>query len=329
MKLAFNIIARDGVKDLQELIPQLNEVADEIVVVVDERSSDNTFEVAQQLGCKVFKFDWTDKGFCDARNFAIDNTLSPLICWTDCDDRYDNFDALKELKKSDDLKKIYTVKVRNWPKEPLFSQVRIFPNHPDVRFVYRIHETISIDCLSKGYTIQPLDQIVNHMGYANESLLKNKLMRNLPAMEQEVNSGSFCPSLKFTYAINMQSLKRFEESEKWLKEIVYDDKTRDSAFRDVWLFACVTLAKLLINQNRFSEAEYFISKGVGILPDFKDYWLTKAIIDIHHKDFMNGWQSLTNAIKCPRRDYAVAINYDELDQKIAALASQFPGGFKL
>ena len=201
---AWNLIARDAAQDLPVLIPQLKRLGKEIVISVDSRSTDNTLQIAKDLGCNAFSYTWGESGFSGARNAAIDRTKADWIAWTDCDDRYPDPDVFKPVEdflreKGENTTFVLTFKVMNVPGPTLFSQVRMFPNKPDVRFVYRIHETIDASVKDRGYTIAQLSgMFVNHHGYEDKNKLQAKFKRNLPEMEKEIRSGSFCPSIKFT-----------------------------------------------------------------------------------------------------------------------------------
>lgn len=312
--LAFNIIARDSAKELKTLIPEVFKAADEVVIVVDSRTTDDTFDVAKSLGADVYSYNWGENGFKGARNFAISKTKSQYIAWTDTDDRLPDIDKLKKFKETnEDLKTVYTFKVQNMPKPVLFAQVRMFPNHPDVRFVYRIHETIDAKVTKKGFKIAPFDMVVQHWGYSDPSKLKSKLHRNLPEMEAEIKSGSFCPSLKYTYSMNLKALGRHQEADYWIAQNI-SDEVKNSAFRDVFLFSVLGLGKSFIAQKRYSEADFIIAQGLKALYDFKEYHILKVQIYLENYDFMNAQYFYNMAIKCPERDYAIASDWNQINK---------------
>jgi glycosyltransferase involved in cell wall biosynthesis len=322
ISIAFNIIARNASSDLKVLVPQIKQVADEVIIIVDDRTTDDTMEVAKMLDCSATLYKWTE-GFKGARNAAIELTKSQYVVWTDCDDRIEDFTALKDLKKShDDLKTIFTFKVQNMPGTTLFNQVRMFPNHPAVRFVYRIHETIDSGVVAKGFSIKPLDFIVQHWGYADKSRLREKFFRNLPLIKEEIDSGSFCPSLRFTYAMNLVALNKPIEAIEYFKSII-TETVRTSPFRDVFIFAILNLAKLLIKRQEYTLAEYYIRVGLQTLPDFKELHLLRAKIGQETRDYMNGYWSLKVAAKCPERSYSIATSWDAIGQQINDLYVKF------
>lgn len=318
--LGINIIARNGSDDLKELLPIVSNFADEIVVVIDNRTTDDSFEL-----CKTFKnctphiYDWGDKGFCGARNFAIEHTKSKYIAWFDCDDRPCDIDALNKFKNNcGNLNTIYTFQIRNVPGTSLFNQVRMFPNHPEVRFVYRIHETIKHNVVDFGITIAQFNLVVDHHGYKHGNKYEEKLIRNLPLIEEEIRSGSFCPTLKYTYAMNLITLGRSKQAEYWLKKNICDE-VKNSPFKDVYLFSILNVAKIALNDKRPTEADEFIIQGMMALPDFKEYHVLRAHVAYHSGDYFTAKMAIDNAKRCPNRDYAISTDWATVDAQIAQL----------
>jgi glycosyltransferase involved in cell wall biosynthesis len=317
--LGVNIIARDGEKDLAELLPIIRIFSDEIVVILDSRTTDKTKELCLSHGASVIDHTWVN-GFYEARNKGLDNTKSNYVAWFDCDDRPVEPEKLSAFKQSNDnLKMIYTFQIRNVPGDAKFNQVRMFPNHPEVRFVYRIHETINHEVISKGFGIAPFDLVVDHHGYKHQEKYSEKLIRNLPLIEEEIKSGSFCPTLKYTYAMNLLTLGYSQQAEYWLRKNICNE-VKNSPFRDVYLFSILNVAKILINDKRFSEADDILVKGLIALPDFKEYHALRAHICFHTGDFLTARLAVINSKRSPRRDYAISTDWDGIDRQVEVIA---------
>lgn len=82
--LAVAIIARDESRNLRELLPTLD-WADEVVVLVDAASQDDTAEVARQHGAQVAQR--TFDHFASQRNAVVDLCRSDWILSLDADER--------------------------------------------------------------------------------------------------------------------------------------------------------------------------------------------------------------------------------------------------
>ena len=79
-KITFVGIAKNEAEALPRLIPSLKGFADRIVIVETKNSTDNTVQVAKDLGAEVIQMDWpkpTDYG--EARNMAIRHAMSKCV----------------------------------------------------------------------------------------------------------------------------------------------------------------------------------------------------------------------------------------------------------
>ena len=81
--VSVTIISKNEAQNIRECLRSV-EWASEIVVV-DQFSEDETVEIAQQFGAKVFREPW--HGFARQKNFAIDKAIGPWILSLDADER--------------------------------------------------------------------------------------------------------------------------------------------------------------------------------------------------------------------------------------------------
>ncbi len=84
MKLSVCIITRNEEKDLAKCLESIKDLADEIIVV-DDRSTDKTIEIAKKFGARVFerKLD----NFASQKNFAVEKANGEWIFAIDGDEQ--------------------------------------------------------------------------------------------------------------------------------------------------------------------------------------------------------------------------------------------------
>ncbi len=82
--LSVAIITKDEEKRLPECLKSVS-FADDIVVVVDSRSTDRTAEIAEEFGCRVFIEDWKGDGL--QKNSAVNKCKHEWIFLLDADER--------------------------------------------------------------------------------------------------------------------------------------------------------------------------------------------------------------------------------------------------
>jgi (heptosyl)LPS beta-1,4-glucosyltransferase len=85
MNLTVAIIARDEARHIDAAIASVAGLADEVLVLVDERSRDATAALATARGARVEHAAW--RGFPGQRNLALARCRTPWILFLDADER--------------------------------------------------------------------------------------------------------------------------------------------------------------------------------------------------------------------------------------------------
>ena len=164
------------------------------IVVVDTGSNDDTVSIASAMGAKVLHFEWTDD-FAAARNTALEATTQPWILSLDADQRLDSdsMGALATaLQRSDCMAQVVTIDLYGPSTlnpdptlgksavELAFKSLRLFRNHPQIRFSGRVHEDVSKSLLHMGQSHWPDSGVVlaDH-GYVQTEERERKRQRNL------------------------------------------------------------------------------------------------------------------------------------------------------
>ena len=81
------IIALDAEDTLPKCLDSIKDAVDEIILCVDDRTTDNTAEIGKQYGAKVSHYKWTDN-FSEARNLSIEKAISDFILIIDADEYF-------------------------------------------------------------------------------------------------------------------------------------------------------------------------------------------------------------------------------------------------
>ena len=156
------------------------------IVIVDTGSTDRTKEVAAAFPVEIYDSPWANS-FAQARNECLRHARGKWIVWLDADDRLDqeNQDRLQAVFNNlGDEIDAYAMKVRSVMDSDnrlhrLLDQVRMFPNHPQIRWHYRVHEQILPAVRRRGGDVRWTEVIVDHVGYQDPNVRLHKLERNL------------------------------------------------------------------------------------------------------------------------------------------------------
>jgi len=183
MLLSAALIVRNEAENLARCLPPLASFADDIVVV-DTGSDDETRAVARSAGARVFEFQWSDD-YAAARNEALRHCRGEWVLSVDADEIYR---PCPREELSSILGSPSTVAGSTWFRirdgfTP-YRRVRLFRNHPLIRFAGIIHENVlaGLDRYRERYGGDAGDSplFADHVGYDGDQREKN--LRNLPIL---------------------------------------------------------------------------------------------------------------------------------------------------
>ena len=193
LPLSVCMIVRNESLHLPKALASVQGIAAEIVVV-DTGSTDNTVAIATAMGAKVLHFDWTDD-FAAARNSALEAATQSWILSLDADQilASDSASALATaLQRSDCMAQVVTIDLfgpstlnpnQTMGKsevELAFKSLRLFRNHPQIRFSGRVHEDVSKSLLHLSQSYWPDSGVVlADRGYVQAQERDRKRKRNL------------------------------------------------------------------------------------------------------------------------------------------------------
>lgn len=160
-------------------------------IVVDTGSTDQTVEIAQEMGAVVYSFSWSDD-FSAAKNFACSKAKGNWIVFLDADEYMDeeNGNRLKALLiKLEQTHSPTQAILTNWfnvnEEGEVFTggnQMRVFRNFSGVRYQGRIHEYLvrGKRALTAEEVLDACDKLtIYHTGYTKQALAAGqKLERN-------------------------------------------------------------------------------------------------------------------------------------------------------
>ncbi len=186
LDLSVCLILKDEAKRLPGLLACLP-LADIEVVAADTGSSDATPDILRQSGIEPLRVPW-ENDFAAARNHTLRLATRSFILWLDADDRvapgfWKDLDALIQFGRQ-----AHRLTVR-CPRDDgsceSFKQIRLFPNHHDVRFEGRVHEQLGTSLGRMGLSIVDSPPEIIHQGYADVDERLKKRKRNLELLRLE------------------------------------------------------------------------------------------------------------------------------------------------
>jgi glycosyltransferase involved in cell wall biosynthesis len=171
------IIAKNEERTIMSCIEALKKVTRDIIVVLDDRSDDNTATLAESLGAKIYKKPW--EGYSTNKNFGIQKATNDWILCLDADEILNDtlIHALKQLKAKEN--QAYEMNIRTWFGNYPVNHCGWFPDW-NIRLFNRkvmkwngsfVHEKLESDHpISK----QRVEGIIEHYSFRDEKHMAEK-----------------------------------------------------------------------------------------------------------------------------------------------------------
>lgn len=169
------------VKNEEHTLPQCLESAKDLVdemIVIDTGSTDRTVEIAEQLGAKVYHFEWCDD-FASARNEAFKYVRGEWILVLDADEVLNSavIPQLQQAIKGENNLVVNLLRHEVGAAQSPYSLVsRLFRCHPAIKFTRPYHALID-DSVREILTRESYWRVVNlsevailHYGYQVEAI---------------------------------------------------------------------------------------------------------------------------------------------------------------
>ena len=184
MTLTACYILKNESEKIERSLNSIKDLVNEIVVVVDSTSTDDTFEIcgkwktANKFNLKLFSREWTNN-FAEARNYSIGKATSDYILIIDGDEWIEESEHFKILNAIDLKFDTYTMFQRNLQSNGNTLDVkhyRIFKNNGKILYSAASHENIN----HEGCSNHDFDGYIMHDGYimTHEEMLI-KAQRNI------------------------------------------------------------------------------------------------------------------------------------------------------
>jgi len=193
MSLSFCIIAKNESEVIAGALESIKHVADEVIVGIDDLTTDDTEYIVRKFGIEPFYFHWINN-FAWVRNLTIDRAKCDHIFVIDPDERLtqQGHQLINILKNQSDIwNDSFAFNIKNIKRngeliKVTLGPVRLFPNRPEIRYQFPMHETLMNLGTIRYMTFEALD----HVGFdstlqkvpdridRNERMLIERILQN-------------------------------------------------------------------------------------------------------------------------------------------------------
>ncbi len=225
-------------------------------IVVDTGSTDRTVEIAQEMGAKVFHFEWIDD-FSAAKNYAIEQASGEWIAFLDADEYFTEASVGKILPLIQKVERggyigsqivaiateLMSIDEKGQPGVT-GQQIRIFRNNPKLRYKNRIHEELEF----AGYATYDVfdarkDLTIYHTGYTKEAFEQTgKSQRNIRMLKKELEENPENAGILVYLGDSYMTEKSYEKAKEcFQKALKYGAEKEDTLPKDLQRAASMLL----------------------------------------------------------------------------------------
>jgi GT2 family glycosyltransferase/Flp pilus assembly protein TadD len=297
-RMSLCMIVKNEEANLAACLFSAADLVDEIIVV-DTGSTDATKAVARECGARVYDFPWVDD-FAAARNESLRHATGDWILWLDGDDRLDeeNRQKLKDLfARLKDHNVAYAMKCRCLPDPQtgtatVVDHVRLFRNHPDIRWKYRVHEQILPAVRGLGGSVQASDIVIEHTGYVDLALRHKKQERDIRILELDRAEHPDDPFILFNLGWSYEELRKPAEALPLLRRSLELSHPSDSIVRKLYTL----LMECHRQQGRPAEALGVCQEGRRYYPNDAQLLFQEALLRRELRDLAGAEACLVRLI---------------------------------
>jgi|GEM_PF-685970 len=275
------MIVKNEEKVLRRCLESVEGFVDEIIVI-DTGSDDSTKDIARSFTKEVHDFIWIND-FSAAKNEALRRATSKWILVLDADEYVDkgkSEEVRRFLSEQDHTQPIgFTLPIYNFTHTVELGRfvestaVRLFANHPLIRFERPIHEQVMNGSEPLAGANYPF--IIFHTGYTQQTWSeKNKGERNLQLFEKLREQKQFEEYDYFTLGNEYNAQGDQKKALQYYKKAL----TKRAQTQSFYPFCLHQVVSCLIQLNWLKEAMEYIEQGLANWPQFADYYCFKAMV---------------------------------------------------
>ena len=270
--LSLCMIVRDSARTLPGCLRGIRPWVDEIVII-DTGSNDNTPQIAESFGSRLFHYPWPDS-FAQARNESLRHARGEWLFWMDSDDTITE-DCGRRLRAlaygSHDPNVLgYVIQVHCPGRDEDGTQsvtavdhVKLFRNRSDLRFEYRIHEQILPAIRRAEGEVAWTELYVVHSGSdPSPEAQARKRDRDFRLLHKELSERSDHPFTLFNLGMTHCDAGQFAQARHYLKRSIVNSQPSESHLRKAYALLIYSQMQL----KRLDEAEATCRAALELFP---------------------------------------------------------------
>jgi len=295
------MIVKDEAKDIVRCLDSAKNAVDEIIVGLDETTTDDTgrlireFCAKARIPCEIYLTKSPmEVGFDAARNVNIDKAEGDWILWLDADEILQGGSNLAKYLRRNQFAG-YAIAQHHFSMQPLGVlktdyPVRIFRNFENIQFFGVVHEHPEKKLNEGvGHAINLPDVQIGHYGYTDEAVRRARFDRNLELMLRDREKHPERELGKFLWMRDLAQMCGYDlerNGGRITDEIVARAVRGVELFRD--LLKPSTIRMAVDGLEFYSKLSQILGGGFDFKAEIESHWVEGHFNDTKHlSDLIN------------------------------------------
>jgi tetratricopeptide (TPR) repeat protein len=245
------MIAKNEEEYITECLESVKSLVDDIVIVLADDSTDKTEEIARRYNANIIRHKWNND-FSEERNLSLKEAIGDWILVLDADELVSQKDieVIRRITEDKELSGAFLLQ-RNYVDDdsrPGFVEnkgicpeerakgyfdnpiIRFFRNRPDIRFEYKLHETVENSIKKIDGKILATDIPIHHYGFLRgDNQLTMKRNRCIKLGEEQIKESPNDPRHYYDLGLIYMNTKDYPKAVELFEKV----KSLKRDYRDV------------------------------------------------------------------------------------------------
>jgi SAM-dependent methyltransferase len=169
--MSFTMPVKDEGEDIERVLSSFRGACDEMIIGIDDKTTDDSEEIARHYADEVFHFTW-ENDFSAARNHGIDKCTCDWIFMSEGHEHlHEGIQALLQLEDIQDGIKV--LEVRRESRDSSWYFPWLFRNHQGIRFEFAVHNELA------GFDHEKESGMIPQVATWHEQSLKKQYERSI------------------------------------------------------------------------------------------------------------------------------------------------------
>ena len=301
------MIVKNEEQTLAKTLESLKDLVDEIVIGIDDSSTDESENIARRYTDKVYRFRW-ENDFSKARNQMIARCSCGWVIQVDGheilrENCRDKFSRILELLPADVEAVGFKLKMQEQDHNSSGLQLRMFKNNGKIWYKHKAHNIIDCD---SSKTVAFTDIVFDHVRTENNRQLRSKQRNKMvpQRMREALKNNPADTKALYYLGIHAHDRKEYRKAASYYRRYLKHSGHSEESYKVLW-----HLGRCLYHLGEEQKARAAFIKGTNVRWDLAECYVSLGEMALERCD----WDEAEHFFKlgCDRRQPLSGVFFSE------------------